>query len=72
MEFFCTDEMCPFEGGGPFTIEIPQEACVDVHNIASIFCPYCNNMLSPKVEEGPESHTASETDKKVVKTCCPA
>ena len=33
----------------PFIIEIDVEAVMDVNNIATVFCPYCNRtMKSPE------------------------
>jgi hypothetical protein len=45
MEFSCPDKECGFDGTGPYTLNIPQEACVDEQNIATPFCPHCGNIL---------------------------
>ena len=29
----------------PFMIEIDEEAVMDVNNIATVFCPYCNRTM---------------------------
>lgn len=45
MEFSCTEEACNYDGVGPYVLSIPQEACVDEHNIATPFCPHCGRAL---------------------------
>jgi len=45
MEFSCTEEACNYDGVGPYVLNIPQEACVDEHNIATPFCPHCGQAL---------------------------
>lgn len=51
MEFYCPEEDCSYEGGGDFVVVLPDESCVDVHNIATVFCPYCQSVLVPKDEK---------------------
>ena len=38
------DENCPADIK-PFMIEIDEEAVMDVNNIATVFCPYCNRTM---------------------------
>ena len=53
MEFSCPEKECNFDGNGPYVLNIPQEACVDEHNIATPFCPHCGQTMT-KVETEPE------------------
>jgi len=53
MEFSCPEKKCNFDGNGPYVLNIPQEACVDEHNIATPFCPYCGQTMT-KIETEPE------------------
>ena len=46
MEFSCYRKECPYEGKGSYILTIPQEACVDEHNCATFFCPFCNGELT--------------------------
>ncbi len=48
MEYLCVEKSCPFDGNKPFVLSIPTEACVDKHNIAIPFCPYCESELKEK------------------------
>lgn len=48
MEFYCVEKMCSFEGKKPFVLNIPTEMCVDEHNCATVFCPYCQSKLIKK------------------------
>ena len=45
MEFSCPEEECNYNGVGPYVLNIPREACVDEHNIATPFCPHCGQAL---------------------------
>ena len=45
MEFSCPEESCNYDGLGPYVLNIPQEACVDEHNLATPFCPHCGQAL---------------------------
>ncbi len=45
MEFSCLVEGCNYDGVRPYVLNIPQEACVDEHNIATPFCPHCGKAL---------------------------
>ena len=40
------DENCPSDVK-PFTMEIDDEAVMDVNNIAAVFCPHCKRTLKP-------------------------
>lgn len=51
MEYFCPKENCDYKGSRPYILILPEEACVDVNNIASIFCPYCQSVLQPVYTE---------------------
>jgi hypothetical protein len=51
MKFYCTDDLCPFEESENYMVEIADEMCLDVHNIASPICPYCQNPMLSDVEE---------------------
>jgi hypothetical protein len=55
MEFSCPKKECGFDGGGPYVLSIPQEACVDEQNIATPFCPHCGNMMKRIVTEAEHS-----------------
>lgn len=49
MEYQCEYEKCPYqEGRKPYVLSLPPEACVDEHNCATVFCPYCKNELIQK------------------------
>lgn len=48
MEFYCAEKKCPSSGTRPYAITVPQEACVDEHNCATMFCPHCNSRLIRK------------------------
>ena len=48
MDYFCEKSTCPFEGEKPYVLSIPTEACVDQHNIATLFCPHCGGKLTVK------------------------
>lgn len=50
MLFACHEKRCPYEGQGAYMLTIPPEACVDEHNCAAFFCPYCNSELI-KIEQ---------------------
>ena len=45
MDFSCAEEECNYDGAGPYVLNIPREACVDEHNIATPFCPHCGQAL---------------------------
>ena len=45
MEFQCQSKDCPFEGPKPFVLSLPEEIQVDAHNVATMFCPYCEKEL---------------------------
>ena len=50
------DENCPADIK-PFMIEIDEEAVMDVNNIATVFCPYCNRtMKSPEQSYNGDPH----------------
>lgn len=51
MKYVCTEENCNYEGPGEYTINLNGEACMDAHNVASVFCPYCQNIMRQE-EEG--------------------
>jgi hypothetical protein len=48
MKYLCMENKCPFDGTKPFVLSIPQEVCVDKHNIATLFCPHCGSNLKEK------------------------
>jgi hypothetical protein len=45
MDFSCPEVECNYNGVGPYVLNIPLEACVDEHNIATPFCPHCGQAL---------------------------
>lgn len=45
MEFSCAQKSCGYSGKGPYVVQFPQEAVVDIHNIATPFCPYCGQKM---------------------------
>jgi hypothetical protein len=51
MNYYCQSEQCTFEGDGPYKLSLPPQVCVDEHNCATIFCPYCHNEMIRKPEE---------------------
>jgi hypothetical protein len=46
MKYSCESESCPYEGPEPYSLELPPEACIDEHNCAVVFCPYCREQMS--------------------------
>ena len=60
MQFTCYEKKCPYDGKGSYILTLPPEACVDVHNCATFFCPHCNKELT-KIER---SLNESETYEK--------
>ena len=40
------DDKCPADKK-PFMLEIEEEAVMDLNNIATVFCPYCNRTMKP-------------------------
>lgn len=59
MKYVCLEETCNYEGEGDFTIDLKGELCVDIYNIASIFCPYCQNVMAPEEEAVPACEEGS-------------
>ena len=53
MKFSCPEKECRHDGGEPYILSIPQEACIDVNNMATPFCPRCGNTLT-LVDSGAE------------------
>ena len=52
IQLFCRDDdKCP-SATKPYMIEIDEETVMDINNIATIFCPYCNRAM--KVREHAE------------------
>jgi hypothetical protein len=45
MEFYCSEKKCPYKEDAGYVLKIPQEACPDEHNYATIFCPHCHSQL---------------------------
>ncbi|BBO75477.1 hypothetical protein DSCW_28940 [Desulfosarcina widdelii] len=45
--FYCYNEICSGTGEDPFFIDLPEEAIMDNHNMAAIFCPKCGKEMSP-------------------------
>lgn len=45
MEYFCEKKSCDYVGEGPYKLTLPQEACIDEHNCAVVFCPYCQSEM---------------------------
>jgi NADH pyrophosphatase NudC (nudix superfamily) len=45
--FYCTSETCGGNGDNPFFIDLPEEAIMDDHNMATVFCPKCGKEMSP-------------------------
>jgi hypothetical protein len=43
--FYCHNEICSGNGNNPFFIDLPEEAIMDNHNIAAIFCPKCGKEM---------------------------
>ena len=39
------DEECPSDIK-PFMIEIDEETVMDINNIATVFCPFCNRAMN--------------------------
>jgi hypothetical protein len=50
MKYVCFEKDCYYEGEGKFFIHLKGELCVDMNNIATIFCPYCRNVKVPEDE----------------------
>lgn len=45
MNYVCTASSCSYDGEGPYVLSLPAEACIDEHNCAIVFCPYCQNQM---------------------------
>lgn len=45
MDYYCTAPSCPYDGEGPYVLSLPPEACIDEHNRAIVFCPYCHGRM---------------------------
>jgi hypothetical protein len=45
MEYRCESKSCPYEGDNAYTLYLPQEACIDEHNCAVVFCPHCKGQM---------------------------
>ncbi len=45
MEYRCESKSCPYEGDHSYTLYLPQEACIDEHNCAVVFCPHCQSQM---------------------------
>lgn len=45
MEYVCAEKKCTYDGNGPYTLTLPAEACIDEHNCAVVFCPYCHSKM---------------------------
>lgn len=54
MRYLCEDIKCTYDGDGPYELSLPPEACIDEHNCATVFCPYCQSELIRKQEPEPD------------------
>ncbi len=45
MDYYCATESCSYDGKGPYVLSLPPEACIDEHNCAIVFCPYCQSQM---------------------------
>ena len=48
MDFYCAEENCPATGVAPYVLRLPDEACMDEQNFATVFCPHCGRSLRKK------------------------
>ncbi|MDJ0784729.1 MAG: hypothetical protein QNJ22_22385 [Desulfosarcinaceae bacterium] len=48
MEFICKSKNCPYEGPGPYVLSLPEEIPLDRNNVATMFCPHCEQELVEK------------------------
>ncbi|BBO84769.1 hypothetical protein DSCO28_53350 [Desulfosarcina ovata subsp. sediminis] len=45
--FYCHSDACRNDNNGLFFIDLPEEAILDDHNLATIFCPKCGKAMKP-------------------------
>ena len=45
ISLLCENERCSYEGPGPYVMNIPVEAVMDVNNLAAAYCPHCSGQL---------------------------
>jgi hypothetical protein len=48
MDFYCPEEKCPSTGRDRYVLSLPDEACMDERNLATVFCPHCGKSLVRK------------------------
>jgi hypothetical protein len=51
MRCYCLYRRCTFEGTKPYVFNLPHEALMDEHNIATVFCPHCQSKLMVKASD---------------------
>jgi len=59
MDYYCTAEACSYDGKGPYILSLPPEACIDEHNCAIVFCPYCQTKMVIK-QPGRDTNEAEQ------------
>ncbi len=45
--YVCTNKNCSFPGSNPFEMTFKSETIMDANNVASLFCPFCKEEMSP-------------------------
>jgi uncharacterized protein YbaR (Trm112 family) len=58
IEYQCLNTQCHCEAAQPYEVQIRSEAVMDEKNVATLFCPHCQNRLvrSPEPSDG-NGHT---------------
>lgn len=45
LSYICVNHNCSFPGANSFEMTFKSESIMDENNVASLFCPFCENEL---------------------------